>query len=499
MLREQVGVIVLMVLIAGGAAFGLSLIQSPTYEAEASVSFHDDTQDLALLGIVVTPGVAPLTLATASAATLERDEVVSGVKRRLNTKASLKTLRDLVFAIPDFTSNLVKITAKSSDPRVAAVIADAFAAEGRDHANADARRRYAVAIRDLRRRVGARGKGGTAAERRIYQSQLARLRTVGTFVRAATIAQQARVPEHPKTPRRVRNTIFGLLTGLAIGIVAAFLRDTLDRRLRTAADVQDALHLPPLGFVRNETLGRSLVATGRRKTTPVDVEAFRIMRRNLEYLDIDGGLTTVVVTSALPEEGKSTVAASLALAAAASGKRALLLECDLRQPSLAARLGARATPGLSDHLAGDASPADVLQVVRFAGQQAKGAGSAPEFAVVTAGSATSHPAQLLGSQRFENLLGEVREAYDLVVVDSSPLLPVVDTLEIVPHVDGVILCVRAGRTTRDQAAAARSILDHLPSRPTGLVVTGTRARDESTSGAYGYAYANYRHDLAGVA
>jgi capsular exopolysaccharide synthesis family protein len=206
------------------------------------------------------------------------------------------------------------------------------------------------------------------------------------------------------------------------------------------------------------------------------------MRTNVDFLDVDSRLTTLAVTSALPEEGKSTVACSLACAYALAGKRTLIVECDLRRPTLAHKLGLGNGPGLSDYLAGEAEPQAVVQPVALPGAQA------PLVAIV-AGTPSPRPAELLGSQRFGAFLDEVARAYDVVLLDTSPLLSVVDTLELVPRVDGVVVCVRAQQTTRDQAQAAKAALEHFPARPTGVVVTGVRAGDELDYGYYSYAYA----------
>ncbi len=232
--------------------------------------------------------------------------------------------------------------------------------------------------------------------------------------------------------------------------------------------------------------------TGQRSIADMDLEAFRIMRRNLEFLDVDRPAKVVAVSSPLPQEGKTTVAASLAIAAATGGKRVLLLECDLRHPTLPGRIGAQEKPGLADYLVGDSEPSDVLQIIEFSDPHHSDNGHGPrgpQLAYVSAGSPTPEPAELLASQRFEQLLSDVREVYDLVIVDTPPMLPVVDTLEIFPQVDALILCIRVRQTTRDQALGARQAIARFPERPVGIVVTGTSASDESAYGAYGTTYA----------
>jgi capsular exopolysaccharide synthesis family protein len=200
---------------------------------------------------------------------------------------------------------------------------------------------------------------------------------------------------------------------------------------------------------------------------------------------------TVLVTSALPQEGKSTVATSLASAYVLAGKRTLLVECDLRRPTMAKRLSCEQSPGLSDYLIGQATPTEVVQKVPLVEPQ--NGTAAPTLVAITAGSPTPRPAELLASKRFGAFLDQVREAYDVVVIDSTPLLSVGDSLQLVPRVDGVVLCVRAEQTTREQARAARQALEHFPDRPTGVVVTGVKPGHELDYGYYSYAYAQSGH------
>jgi len=305
------------------------------------------------------------------------------------------------------------------------------------------------------------------------------------------------VPETPASPKPLRSTIFGGLIGLMLGIGLAFVRDSLDRRLRDSNEIQEALDLPVVGMVRIEALGNAAyVPNGRGPMTDQDIESFRILRTNLEFLDVDEPITSVLVTSPLPEEGKSTVAASLAAANAAAGKRTLLVECDLRRPSLPERLSINRGPGLSDYLAGQASAGEILQVVTLSQTELSangGAGAqvevtAGKLVVIAAGSQSIRPAELLGSQRFRDFLEAVCAAYDAVVIDTPPLLSVSDTLEIVPHVDSILVCIRADQTTRDQARAVKAALAHLPERTTGIVVTGLKPGREHDYGYYSYAY-----------
>jgi Mrp family chromosome partitioning ATPase len=177
-----------------------------------------------------------------------------------------------------------------------------------------------------------------------------------------------------------------------------------------------------------------------------------------------------------------------------AGQRTLLVECDLRRPCFARRFGLNAEPGLTDYLLGNAGPQEILQTVELAEPTqlngTKGSpgvsGSAGTLVCIVGGTRVANPAELLISRRFTDFLEKVSKAYELVVLDASPLLAVVDPMEILPHVDAAIVCVRVQRTTREQARAARVALSTLPERPMGAVLTGMRRGDPDAYDYYGY-------------
>jgi capsular exopolysaccharide synthesis family protein len=247
--------------------------------------------------------------------------------------------------------------------------------------------------------------------------------------------------------------------------------------------------------VPTEALGHAGVGDKRNGLKPMseaDEESFRILRQNVRYLAAVDPLRTLLVTSASAQEGKSTVAACLAAAAAGTGKRTLLVECDLRRPVLAARLGVAEKPGLTDYLTGNAEPNQILQAVPAlaattnGGQPRNGeaeTASDRRLVCITAGTLAPRPADLLASERFQAFLAEVSDVYETVILDTAPLLTVADTLEIVPHVAGVLVCVRLRQTRRDQLRSTQAALDRLPVPPVGLVLTDVR---EAAEGYYGY-------------
>ena len=499
-LREHRLLIGIITALATGLALVTSLAEEPTYTAKASLSFQDQSQDLGLIGVTVASNPTPEKLAEANARTIMRADVVRRVKESLGTTMSTEDLRRALSAEVEPKSNLVVLEAHARQASFAARLVNEFARQGASATNADVRERFSRAAENLRERV--RRVGGDprdSATRLALGDQISRLQSLSVLARPASVEELARVPSAPTSPRPLLRVLLGLIGGLLVGGLAAFLRDSLDRRLRDSTEIKEHLNLPLLSLIRADALGRTVHSSnGHGPLGEPDFEAFRILRTNLVFLSPGSDLRSIVVTSALPEEGKTTVSAGLAFAAAAAGKRTLLVECDLRRPTLAGRLQLDSAPGLTDFLHGDAGPAQVLRSVAVADPRADGDGGAARqhrtvapgyrLTCITAGSRTAHPAELLGTEAFRTFLDEVTQAYDLVVIDTSPILPVVDTLELLPLVDGVVLCVRAQQTTRDQAMAAKAALEHLPSRPTGIVVTGTQPRFEGGYTYYSYGY-----------
>jgi Mrp family chromosome partitioning ATPase len=242
----------------------------------------------------------------------------------------------------------------------------------------------------------------------------------------------------------------------------------------------------------------------KRSINPLDWEQFRILRRNVELIAGDSATQSICVTSAVSEEGKTTVALFTAFAAAAAGRRTVLIECDLRRPVLADRTRIRPAPGVSDFVTGTAQMTDILQTVPFTDPVGRN-GAAQETAAtaqdsltkrmfqheltcITAGSRTDYATQMIESREFRELVDKLRSSYDVVVLDTPPLLPVVDTLELIGAADVILLCARVQRVRRDQARLSKQTLWRLPQRPVGLVVTGISRGEEYYDREY-YEYA----------
>lgn len=497
--RRQRWVIVAVTLIFAAIAAGISISQKATYEAQATLAFNDVTQTLNLLGEAVPPETGSQERAAANAQLINRPQIARRAGKRLDGELTAGEIQSGVSAEVGVVSNLVLVKARASDPELAARLANAVAVEARALGTREERERLNRAIKSIARELPPGGASATPTFRQtILEQQLAQLETIKRIAEPVEIVSRAAVPGGPVSPRPVRNILLGAILGLALGLAVAFGRDSLDRRLRRVQDVHEHLELPILATVLDSALGRSgLASNGATPVTDVELEAFRVLRTNLQFLRAEKPLHTILVTSGLPEEGKSTVASSLAAAAAVVGRRTLLVECDLRRASLAGRLGIKPTPGLSEYLQGRADPSSILQPVPIVepsgnGTGASSGGTAAEAAgslvCIVGGVPPTHPGELLASERFRQFLEDVRDAYDLVVIDTSPLLSVADALELVPHVDAVLVCVRLSQTTRDEARATRTALEHLPKKPTGVVVTGVLPGEDGAYGYYAYGY-----------
>jgi capsular exopolysaccharide synthesis family protein len=489
-----------MVLIGVGVGLALALPQDKTYSAEAIVLFQDPNQDLSLTGTASGLFRTAQQQAQIGADTIITPRLARSVKRLVRTKLSAAQIKDNLSASADPASSQVFLDADAPTARLAADLANAAATVGARFQARAQRTRYATAARRLQGR--AQALGNTAADLNqhvIYNEQITRLRTLSTLAQPVQVSKQATIPTSPTSPKPIRNGILGGIAGLLLGLALAAVRETVSNRLSSIGEVEDELELPVLAHVGEEAMGRAgLSQSGLGALPTPEIEAFRILRTNLRVQNLDHQPRSILVTSPMPEEGKSTVAASLAFSYAMGGRRTILVECDFRRPSLAQRLGLPSAPGLIDHLLGRASLEEAIQHVPDApGVSSNGAdrsaiaSSGPLEAIVAGDPPEGQPAELFETPAYAEVLDRLGQMYDVVIIDTPPLLPVADTIELLPHVDTVLFCVRASKTTRSQALAGKSALEPVESRLAGVVVTGVSKRERGDYGYYGY-YA-YRH------
>lgn len=295
----------------------------------------------------------------------------------------------------------------------------------------------------------------------------------------ASIVDQATLPDGPVSPQPLRNLALATILGLLLGAGGAVLRETLDTSISTIDDLADATdNAPLLGsiYFDKDTPNHPLV-TALNSHAP-RVEAFRVLRTNMQFINVDASSKVFVITSSLPGEGKSTTICNLAITLAQSGEKVLLMEADLRRPKAAEYMKLEGTVGVTTVLTGRVEAQDAIQI------------GPAGLELIAAGSTPPNPAELLQSTAMKNLIAHLRTQYDIILIDAPPLLPVTDAAILAAESDGAILVTRHGKTTRAQVEGAVGRLDSVGARLLGTVVNMAPAGKRSGYGyGYGYGYA----------
>jgi capsular exopolysaccharide synthesis family protein len=292
----------------------------------------------------------------------------------------------------------------------------------------------------------------------------------------ATIWDPAHIDPERVSPRPKRDLAIAAALGLILGLLAGFLRDHFDRGLRTRDAVEQSFGAPVIGQIpleRRRRYGRPSVSNLFGESA----EAYRAVRANLQYLAVQRPLRTILITSASPQQGKTTVTANLAMAIARSGASTIAVEADLRRPRLAEAFAFdEEAPGLTSVLVGSADLAEARRrLPLFAGDEDEDEESSGKLSFLSSGPLPPNPSELLSSSQMSTLLDELTEAYDYTLLDSPPLLLVADALELARLVDGVVVVVRQDRATKDEAAEIRALVERLDIHLVGIVVTGAAA------------------------
>ena len=294
------------------------------------------------------------------------------------------------------------------------------------------------------------------------------------------VEQRATVPSEPKTPNKKRDVATGVLLGAMLGIGLAVLRNMLDNTVKDRENIERITGSGVVGVIPLDRERIQHPAISFETDNSPAAEAFRKLRTNLQFLSVDKPPRLIVVTSSTPNEGKSTTAINIALSLAEADHNVLLVDGDMRRPSVAKYLDLVGSVGFSTLLSGGASLDDVLQESKF-----------PGLTVLAAGAIPPNPSELLGSKSAKKLLGDLRERFDFVIVDTSPLLAVTDGAILAAEADGAIVLVRAGETKRDQLAQAIAILNDV-----GATVLGSVLSMVSTRGGNAYSYYQYHYGHA---
>jgi len=297
-----------------------------------------------------------------------------------------------------------------------------------------------------------------------------------------TRVQIANVPDSPASPKLWLDLALGAIIGLVVGAGLALMRETLDTRVRNERDVQQITDAPIVGGIVYDTKAASRPLIVQVDPRGARAESFRTLRTNLQFLDVGADVRTFVLSSSVENEGKTTTGLNLAIALADAGNRVLVVDADLRQPRVAHYLGIEGAVGLTDVLIGRAELSEVVQPWGKTSLSALPAGSVPP-----------NPSELLGSQAMASLIQRIEGAYDYVLFDSPPLLPVTDAAVLGKTVGNTLLVVAASRTRKAQLKGAVSALTNVGARLAGVVITmlPTKGPDAYGYGLYGYSGYGY--------
>lgn len=292
-----------------------------------------------------------------------------------------------------------------------------------------------------------------------------------------TIITPAVASQSPVSPRIYRNVALGIVIGLMLGIAFVLARARLDNRVKSESDVSAVVKKPTLGAIPSNSALKRMQSLDFSTGGGPAAEAFRKLRTNLSFVNVDNPMRVILVTSANPVEGKTTTAVNLGLALAESGEKCVVVDADLRKPQVARRLGLQSEVGLTNFLRGDAQLADLVQPT-----------DNPNFWVLASGPLPPNPAELLNTGRARSAVDELSKAFVYVVVDCPPIIPVTDALVLTKLVTGVLLVSRYEKTRVQQLARAVEELETAGAPLVGCVLTdiGKGGSSYRQYGTYNY-------------
>jgi len=297
-----------------------------------------------------------------------------------------------------------------------------------------------------------------------------------------SVIQPGQAAKAPAAPRPLLNLALGALIGLALGFGAALLRESLDLRIRSVEDVPDKDGvinvLGGIVFDPNADSNPLIVHTSPKSTR---AEAFRQLRTNIQFIEAAEGRKSIVLTSSIPSEGKSSTIANLAIAMADTGAKVLLIDCDLRKPKMHKYFSIEGAVGLTNLLIGQVKPNDVIQ--RWGRKN---------LDLLPAGQVPPNPSELLGSVAMKKFLIKAEKDYDVVLIDSAPLLPVTDAAILSKLTGGVALVVAVGKTTKPQLSAALGHVENVGGRVLGFIMNKIPTKGvDAYRYRYSYKYGSY--------
>lgn len=490
-LRRRRWIVILATLLVVGGALALSILQTPVYAAHARVLLQPSKT---AFDNGSGQGSNTLIRVDTEIQIFESVQVRDLVREQRGTapRASVVQVGQ---------TDVVDVSAESTDPRQAADIANAYATSyikfRRDQAvNSliEAGQQIQEKVNELQKQIDALAQRAPAtpatagavpapnperdalvSQQALFKQRLDQLQVDAALKDGgAQLVGPAVTPTTPARPRPVHNALLALGAGLVLGLAAAFTIDHLDDSLKSGSDIERvAPGVAVLGVIPQQSWKDRSIPQVVSLTDPASPssEAYRTLRTSVTFLGLDRKMTVVQVTSPNSSEGKSTTIANLAVAMATAGQRVILIDCDLRRPRLHEFFNLENKVGFTSVLLRVTSLSAAVQEVN------------PRLLVLTAGPRPTNPSELLSSSRASDLISAARDQADFVLIDCPPVLPVTDAAALSAKVDGTVLVLNAGSTSTKELTHALDLLRRVEAPLIGAVLNGVTSED-----GYGYAY-----------
>jgi capsular exopolysaccharide synthesis family protein len=493
--------ILLVTLVAGIVAFLISKQLTPYYESSTTLLVDEApaTQTTDYSSVMMSQK-----LTSTYSQMMAKDPVLSEVTSQLGLSMTLDDLRKLITVTPVRDTQLIAVTAETTNPQLSADIANKIAAvfstqiqEIQSQRFAQSKATLEAQLSDLENQIKSYESAANSAAsldeknrqdakvtqyRQIYSNLLQSYESVrlSEAQSVSSVVQVETAAPNPKAvrPKVLQNTFLAALVGMLLAAGGIVAREALDDTIKTPEDISRKFKLPVLGVINHFNGIDSTPITLSDPRSPT-AEAYRTLRTNISYTSVDKPLRTLMVTSAEPGEGKTTTISNLAVALAQNGRQVIVADCDLRHPRVHTYFKLNNRKGLSNLFAqssvvldGSRQPTDV-----------------DSLSVVTTGTLPPNPAELLGSKKMQSIIDTLTESADVVLVDTPPILAVTDAAVLAPNLDGVLLVVQPGKTRLSGLRLTLEQMHQVKAKVLGVVLNNVTTRRSS----YGYHYRYYRN------